>query len=218
MIKLLGFRRTLILGILLAINVLFAAAYFLWSSPQTAQLNTQLLGLRSEISTLQTGIQNTKTDMQVLEENLPFYDTLLKSGFVQEQDRFGMSRALEDIKLKANIQGFSFSVGDIRELQNADAQLAGKRLLHSRVEIDRITTVTDVNLFDLMTLIEKEFPIHARIHQFTLSRVGTLSQEVLTRISEGPFALLNAKITFDWFSLGEVPQDTGVAPVAPGGF
>ena len=138
MIKLLGFKRTLILGVMIAINALLGLIYLFWASPQTAMLNTQLMGLRSEISNLQTGIQNTKSDMQMLEQNLPTYDNLIRDGFMQEQDRFVMSRALEEIKTKSHVQGFSFSVGDIREIANADAQLAEKSLMHTRIQIRNI--------------------------------------------------------------------------------
>ena len=215
MIKLLGFRRTLILGIMLAINVLFGLVYMFWASPQTSMLNSQLMGLRSEISNLQTGIQNTKTDMQMLEENLPTYDKLIKDGFMQEQDRFVMSRALEDIKAKSHIQGFSFSVGDIREIANTDAQLAGKRLLHSRVSINSISSPLDINVYDMIRLIENEYPVHSRINSFKISRTGALDQEVINRMAGEPVSMIMSELVFDWFSLSDIPQTT--PPGVPGG-
>lgn len=215
MIKLLGFKRTLILGILLGVNALLGVIYLLWASPQTAALNTQLMGLRSEISNLQTGIQNTKTDMQMLEQNLPTYDMLIKKGFMQEQDRFVMSRALEDIKAKSHVQGFSFSVGDIREITNADAQLAGKRLLHSRVQLNSISSPLDINVFDMVRLIETEYPVHARISSFKISREGALNQERIDAMVEAPVSLVASELVFDWFSMSDIPQ--AVTPGVPGG-
>lgn len=215
MIKLLGFKRTLILGVMLGINVLFGLIYMFWASPQTAMLNSQLMGLRSEISNLQTGIQNTKTDMQMLEQNLPTYDALVKNGFMQDQDRFVMSRALEDIKAKSHVQGFSFSVGDIREIANADAQLAGKRLLHSRVNVTSISSPLDINVYDMARLIETDYPVHARIHSFKINREGTLNQEKINSMAQAPVSLVRAEMVFDWFSLANIPQ--AVAPGVPGG-
>lgn len=215
MIKLLGFRRTLILGIMLAINTLFGLIYLLWASPQTAALDSQLMGLRSEISNLQTGIQNTKSDMQMLEQNLPTYDVLIKNGFMQEQDRFVMSRSLEDIKTKSHVQGFSFSVGDIREIANADAQLAGKRLLHSRIQINNISSPLDINVYDMIRIIETTFPVHARVNSFKISRGSQLNQEALTQMTTAPVSLVNAELEFDWFSLSDIPQAT--TPGVPGG-
>lgn len=217
MIKLLGFKRTLILGILLGVNALFGVMYLLWASPQTETLNTQLMGLRSEISRLQTNIQNTKADMQMLKENLPTYDLLLKAGFMQEQDRFVMSRALEDIKANAHVQGFSFSVGDIREITNADAELAGKRLLHSRIDVSAISSPLDINVFDMLRLIENAYPAHARIHSFKISRAGQITQDTINRMTEAPVSMISSQLTFDWFSLGEMPQNAGVPPGVPGG-
>lgn len=218
MIKLLGFKRTLILGILLGINALLAVIYLLWASPQTDVLNNQLNGLRSEISKLQTGIQNTKADMRMLEENLPTYDRLLKGGFMQDQDRFVMSRSLEEIKTKAHVQGFSFSVGDIREIANADAQLAGKRLLHSRVQVSNISSPLDINVFDLARLIESYYPVHARINSFKISREGQITQEKINRMLEGPVSTISAEMVFDWFSLSDIPQNSKTPPGVPGGF
>ena len=215
MIKLLGFKRTLILGVMIAINALLGLIYLFWASPQTAMLNTQLMGLRSEISNLQTGIQNTKSDMQMLEQNLPTYDNLIRDGFMQEQDRFVMSRALEEIKTKSHVQGFSFSVGDIREIANADAQLAEKRLLHSRIQISNISSPLDINVYDMIRMIETTYPVHARINNFKISRSGDLNQENLGRMANEPVSLVTSELTFDWFSLGTIPQ-AGV-PGVPGG-
>lgn len=218
MIKLLGFRRTLILGIMLAINAVLAAVYFMWAAPETQGLNQQLNGLRAQISTLQTNIQNTKADMKFLQENITTYEQYIASGFFQEQDRFGMSRALEEIKTGARIQGFSFSVGDISEIQNPDAQAAEKRLLHSRVSIDNISAVTDINFFDLLTQIENNFPTHARVQSFELSRSGELTQDMLNQVAAGPFSLISGQVVFDWLSLGRPATPATGAPVTPGGF
>lgn len=217
MIKLLGFKRTLILGILLGVNGILLLAYMLWASPQTQMLDGQLNGLRAQISTLQTNIQNTKTDLEMLQNNIGTYEQYVARGFFQEQDRFGMSRALEDIKTEARIQGFSFAVGDIREISNNDARQAGKRLLHSRVSIDRISAPLDINFFDLISLIETTYPIHARIHAFELTRAAAVTPETLQKISREPFTLITGQLTFDWLSLSDIPQATGAAP-PPGGF
>lgn len=217
MIKLLGFKRTLILGIMLGINAILGLVYVLWASPQTEGLNSRLMGLRSEISNLQTGIQTTKSDMQMLEENLPTYDVLIKNGFMQEQDRFVMSRALENIKEKSHVQGFSFSVGDIREIANADAQLAGKRLLHSRIVVSRISSPLDVNVYDMMRLIEADYPTHARIHAFKIRQESSVTQENLSKMAVEPVSLVNAEVTFDWFSLSDIPQDANAPLGVPGG-
>ncbi len=216
MIKLLGFKRTLILGVMLGLNALLGAIYMLWASPQTEMLNNQLMGLRSEISNLQTGIQTTKSDMQMLEENLPTYDSLIKRGFMQEQDRFVMSRALEDIKVKSHVQGFSFSVGDIREITNADAQMANKRLLHSRVKVGNISSPLDINVYDMIRLIETEYPALARINSFTIKREGALTPERIATMATGPVSLVSSELVFDWFSLSDIPQNTNT-PGVPGG-
>ncbi len=219
MIKLLGFRRTLILGIILAVNVILSCVYFLWAAPATQSLNNELNGLRSQISGLQTNIQNTKADMQFLRENIATYENYLAQGLFQEQDRFGMSRALEQIKTDARIQGFSFAVGNISELENIDAQTAGKRLLHSRVTIDNVSSPIDINFFDMLALIERQFPTHARIHSFKLGRVGALTPEILAQVGQGPFSLISAEVVFDWLSLGDLQQpDPAANPVTPGGF
>ena len=206
MIKLLGFRRTLTLAILLGINAILLAAYFLWAQPQATDLEGQIAGLRAQLSSLQTNIQNTKSDMKMLQENLPLFDELKRRGFMQEQDRFVLSRAMEDIKTKAAIRGFSFSVGDIDVIDNQDAMAANKRLLHSRVSISNISSLLDVNFFDLMALIESDYPVQARINSFDISRSTELKSSDLEKLKSGPVSMVTANLTFDWFSLGSIPD------------
>lgn len=202
MIKLLGFRRTLTLGLLLGINAILLATYFLWAQPQASDLEGQIAGLRAQLAGLQTNIQNTKSDMKMLQENLPVFDELKRRGFMQEQDRFVLSRAMEDIKTKAGIRGFSFSVGDIDVIDNPDAMAANKRLLHSRVTINNVSSLLDVNFFDLMELIETDYPVQARINSFSIGRSAELKSEDLDKLKNGPLSLVTAELTFDWFSLG----------------
>lgn len=79
--KLIGIKRALLLGILLAINLALAGTFFFVIEPMRERARIQLLGIEGQIAGLQSKIQNVKRELADFERNLPRYEELKSVGF-----------------------------------------------------------------------------------------------------------------------------------------
>lgn len=217
MIKLLGLKRAMLLGILLAINILLGVAFATWAMPAKAEAEADLNRVKGEISGLQGKINTIKEDLRVLQADLPRYEALLARGFVQPQDRFVIGRSLEEVKNRTSLMGFSFSVGDIVTVPSNDAKLAGKRLISSRISISKVASLLDAHFFDFIQLLETDYPPHARINKFDIKKQTTVNAQMLQGLGQAPKSLIDANLEVDWLTLDEIPQTpAGTMPGMPG--
>ncbi|MDE1151904.1 MAG: hypothetical protein PW788_05135 [Micavibrio sp.] len=218
MIKLIGIKRIIVLAILLGINVAIAIAYFLIFEPMRSETEEKLNGITTEISTLQGKIQNTKQDLIDYKINLPKFKQLKGMGFMSAQDRFQLSRDLNDVRTGAGVAGFSFRVDDIKKIENADATAAQMQLINSHISVDNVSSVLDINFYDFLDKMEINFPAHLRINDFTIERKDPVNADTLRKIAaQQPVSLISAKASFDWLTMIPVPPVDPNNPNAPRG-
>lgn len=212
--KLIGIKRLILLAILIGINATVAAAYFLWVSPMREEAQNKLAAAKSEISRLQGKIENTKTELKEYKDNLPQYQSLEKRGFMSGQDRFQISRDLDTVRQSANLGGFSFRIDDLKLVENTDAQNANMKVLNSRINVDNVGALLDINMFDFIDRMSLNFPAHTRLHSFKIDRRDPLNALTLNKIAaKGQVSLISATAVFDWFTY--VPAALPADPNAP---
>ncbi|HYD19189.1 MAG TPA: hypothetical protein VEF76_11985 [Patescibacteria group bacterium] len=212
--KLIGIKRVILLSILAGLNAVIAAAYFLWISPMLTDSQNALTAVTSDISSLQTKIQNTKTELAQYKENLPAFELLKAKGFTSSQDRFQMSRDLDGVRQQAQLSGFSFNIADLQLVESAAATAAKLKVLNSRINVDQVASLLDVNFYDFVDRMMHNFPAHVRLRSLEVKRKEPLNNYAFTRISHGePVNLLLANASFDWITV--VPEAAPTDPNNP---
>lgn len=227
MIQLIGAKRAVIFGILLAVNLALAAAFFMAVGPMLADATTRLNVVNSEISRLTGDIENAKREAEELKKNLPHFNDLQARGFFLNQDRFMINRTLDELRTKSGVSGFSFNIDAMAKVGNAQAEAAQYQLTSSRIKIDKIETLTDADFFILLQNIVKAFPAHARVQSFELKRSAKIDEAALQRLARKEVVNFSeGEIVMDWLTMLEVkidpqtglPIDPLAPPVNPGGF
>ncbi|TAL35553.1 MAG: hypothetical protein EPN97_07210 [Alphaproteobacteria bacterium] len=215
--KLIGVKRTLILAILLAINLAVAAVFFLQVDPMREDSLRKLSTMNSQIAEQSQKIANIKADLETFKATLPKYELLEKKGFTLNQDRFRMSRDLDDVRMKSSLAGFSFTINDIRKIDNADALAAQMQLIDSRIKIENVVSLLDLNFYDFIDIMQWQFPAHVRVQSFDVMRKDPLNSVALGHIAKGePVNLISATAFFDWLTI--VPKlETKSGQSTPGG-
>jgi hypothetical protein len=200
--KLIGIKRIIILAILIALNSAIAAAYFLWIEPMRGEAQVKLNATKSEISKLQGKIQNTKVELREYETNLPKYKELEARGFMSSQDRFQITRDLEAVRARAALAGFGFQIADLQTVNNDAAREANMKVLNSRISVDNIGTLLDIDFYEFIDLMLREFPSHVRLQSFAISRKQALNAPTLNKIAteKGNVPLVSSKAVFDWLT------------------
>lgn len=215
MIKLVGIKRLLVVIVLLGINLAVLAGYFMVLAPQMEDIQMQLRTADAQIFELSGKISNIKKDMVFLKENMPRYQALRDHGLFQEQDRFLVNRVLGDIRVKNNLSGLSFTIQDVREMPNKDADAIGYRLSRSRVDITIISVLFDRDIYGFMQDISNALPGHVYIKDFTVKRVAEVNEANLKSIADGAsIGFVNSNFSFDWLTLLSKPDDAAVPGAA----
>ena len=215
MIKLIGFKRAVILGILLLLNLALASAYLLAFQPMQSNATMARDGVTAEISDLQGRIQNVKQEMELFKQNLPKYEALQQRGFFLDQDRFRLSRDLDAARTASGVKAFSYNIADIAQVYNMDASANMQRLILSRIDVNNVDILVDSDFFLFIDLMQQRFPAHLRLHSFHIRRAADLTEETLKVIASGqPARIIEADAIFDWMTL--VPQVTAAVPGTPG--
>lgn len=215
MIKLVGFKRAIILGALLVINLILACAFLFAFQPMETDALMARDGVTAEIDDLQGRIQNVRQEIELFNQNLPKYQTLADRGFFLEQDRFRLGRDLDAARVVSGVKAFSYNVANIADVSNSEAQAAGQRLILSRIDITNLDMNTDIEFFQLLDAMQRQFPAHLRLNAFHLRRTDALSEATLKLIASGqPSYIMQADVVFDWITM--VPAAASAAPGTPG--
>ncbi len=211
--KLIGVKRALILAILFAINLAIAAVFFLQLSPMRDDAQQKLDGINDEIGQTSQKIASIKADLDTFNKTLPQFQALEKKGFTLNQDRFRMSRDLDDVRKRAQLAGFSFTISDIKKVDNPDASAAQMQLIDSRIKIENVVSLLDVNFYDFVDLMQSDFPAHLRVQSFEISRRDALNEAALAHIArKEPVNLISATAQFDWLTVIPKQEQNGQTP------
>jgi hypothetical protein len=174
--------------------------------------------INGQISELHGKIDNVKQDVSFVNDNLPKYNELKDKGFFLPQDRFMIGRTMEDLRVKAGISNFAFSVADVEEIPNTDAASVNYKLINSRINVDKIVSPLDANIFVLAQEMAHVFPDYARIQNMNIRRSREVNEDALKDISAGKQVnFVDATLEFEWITM--VPKPDAAAPGgAPAGF
>ena len=125
-----------------------------------------------------------------------------------------MSRDLDGIRLRSALAGFSFTINDIKKIDNAEALAAQMQLIDSRIKIENVVSLLDLNFYDFLDQMQLQFPAHVRVQSFDVARRDPLNTAALAHIAKGePVNLISATALFDWLTI--VPKQetkTGQSP------
>jgi hypothetical protein len=209
MIKLIGIKRITNLAILLGINLLIAAFYFLTLAPMLDTAQAQLNAVSGQISSLNGKIASAKQDVVFVNENQSKYEALKDKGLFMEQDRFLIDHQLQDMRSKAGLSAFSFTVEDMKDVPNASAGGMGYRLVSSRVNIERIGSLLDNDIYVFLQDISATFPEHTSFQKFVIKRTAEADEKALKDVQDGKQVnFVTADISFNWMTLAPQQADS----------
>lgn len=201
MIKRIGLRRLLILAFLGLINLLIVAGYVFVVLPAEQQAQADLNVVNGQISDASSRLQSIRSDLVAFQGNYDRYQDLEKSGFFSNQDRFSVARALDSLREKANLLGFSYNIDAIKSVTNSDAEASNANLFLSQIKIDNIASVFDMNIYNFVQLLNAFSLQHVRVDSFEIRRALPMSKETLDLLAKEKIGLVNATLTAEWYTM-----------------
>lgn len=213
MIAVLGFKRVIILAVLLVVNIVLAAAVYMYFVPEVTLKKRELKGLSGQVSTLRGDIDRMQVEFDQLKVQKTEFEELQSDGFFKNQDRRVAEKVLNQIQKTSGVSNAiaSIQAGVIEE--NEEAKKAGYKILKSPVEI-RLEAVDDTNIFHYLFLIEHYFPGHIAVEEAKIERDADVSSIVLRSIASGGNPpLVKAEVEMVWRTM--IPESKVIGEVQP---
>lgn len=198
MIKVIGAKRVVILGVLVVLNAATAALTYLYMVPEADASEKRLRTLRGENQTTSADIERMQIEFEQLDQQQDKFDALKADGFFKAQVRSVAKKLFKDIQDESRVVSAVASVrpGSIEE--NEEAKKSNYKVLVSPVDI-QIQAFDDGDVYNYLYILEQKFPGHLAIDKISMQRATDISGPVLRAIATGQNpVLINANVKFSW--------------------
>lgn len=198
MIDILGFKRLVILLVLIVVNVILGYAAYIYIQPNLTKKDRELSGVRGQVSTLSADIDRMSVEFEQLEQQQEQFQALLSDGFFKKQSRRQAERLFNKIQEMSGVTKAIVNVKSGEILDDENAGKANHKILSSPVDI-RIEAVDDVDIMHYLFLIKHYFPGHMAVQELTIKRNADVTGTVIRGIISGKNpALVEATAEMVW--------------------
>jgi hypothetical protein len=197
-IKILGFKRVLIIFVLVALNAVFLASNYLVFTPGSTSAQNELRTTKSKTVQTRNDAEKLRTEITEIQQQKSGYELLKNAGFFSEQNRLVAKNRIEDIQKRTGILKAAYSVGTGTIIENPSAKEAGYAVLESDISIN-IEAMDDVDIYNFAFWMENALPGHMTIDSLDIVRTKDINEATIREIGTGnPVTLLTGKIALTW--------------------
>ncbi len=219
MIKAIGFKRFVVLMILLATC---GAVYFFNTSILSKQLlksQGDLAVVQGEILNLQGELEKMKTDAEFFATRKEVYEKISNLGFFETQDRVQARQRFDAIQKLSKIVAARYKIRaasvmakpeatENQATEGAVSPAASENfsIIESPVAIT-LSAIDDLDIYRFIYFLNYGFPGHITITSVNIKKESEVSPETLKDIGLGnPPTLISASIDLTWRSM--IPKTT----------
>lgn len=202
MIKQLGFKRVLVLLILLgAVCAGIFFSHFIFG-PQMEESQRQLSKLNNENSTLQSELDKMRADFVDFEKQKTDFDRITRLGFFNNQDRVNARERLDTIRQLSKVLSARYEIkAAVMQPDENELQSTGFVMMQTAIILN-ISALDDLDVYRFLYYLTYGFPGHISINSLRIERGGEVTPEVLKKIGTGnPPEIIKATIELDWRTL-----------------
>ncbi len=204
MIDVLGVKRIVIIGVLLALCLASGGYYYGVAQPQYTKKELKLRGVRSQVAKLGSDIDFILSDFEALEKQKEEFDRITQKGFFKKQGRYEVKELFENLQNQSGIIQVKVNGEGALVEENKLASDAKYALLGSPVTLV-IDSLDDKSIYKFMYLLKETFPGHVSIDGIEIKKNISLNSELLQKIAlgENP-VLVRGTIEMTWRTM--IPQ------------
>lgn len=205
MIAIIGTRRLFILGALVAVNAVMAAATYLYLIPDNEKTTKNLSSTKAEISSKQSDTERLRNEYDLILKQKAAIEDLKATGFLEPQDRVLARDRIEAIQAHSRVLRANYTIEPVRIEENAEAAKSNQVILSSMIKTD-IDALDDLDFMNFVYWLENGFMGQVTVTNIELQRVNDVNDVTLRQIGTGaPVAIVKGKVDFEWRTM--VPRD-----------
>lgn len=198
MIGVLGTRRLIAVGALVAFNALLAAATYGYLMPQNEKLEREVMGLRSQVSAKRADTDRLRMEFEQIQEQKNYFGNLGEAGFFGNQNRVLARNRIEAVQRYTGVLSARYNISAAAVKKNDLAAGTGHALVGSPVILN-LEAIDDVDIYSFVFWLENAFPGQVSINNLRVERTLDISDVTLRQIGSGiETTMIKSTIGFDW--------------------
>lgn len=205
--NIIGTSRTIVIGVLIAINALVFLSKTYYLDEQKRQATRSLSGIQSETRQMQTETRQIVERSEELLRKSVAFEELRQEGILNDQNRVTVRDSFNMMAGVTELIDASYSVSPAEPVENDMLERAGYKLLQSNVEVE-MAAINDVKMYNFLYLIANKYPGIVNIKTVEVSKTAEVTANALRAMnSDNPRPLVEGFVSFDWISVA--PLDSG---------
>lgn len=205
MLKVIGPRRILMLGVLVAANAALAAGVYTYLIPQNETLERSLRQTKGNIAQKRSETDRLQTEYQQIQEQRVSFENLKQSGFLGHQDRIMVRDRMEAVQSYSRVLSARYNIMPVTVEENTYAAQSNQVLLTSRMDAE-VEALDDIDFYSFVYWLENGFPGHIMVSNIEIRRQNDVNDVTLRQIGTGSrMVMVRGKLNFEWRTM--VPRE-----------
>ena len=203
MIDVVGHKRILFIGLLLALNILLAAGTYYYLAPKTVQTERQLNNTKAQAGGKRSEIQVLRDEFKLLQQRIQKFRQLELSGFFETQNRLNAVEKVDAFREKVGLLKAKIDVkpGEIKDEPRLNQ--IGYAYLESPISFE-LEALDDLEIYMFMKMVEDRFNGKTVLESFEIEKIADITATNLGTIADGvPTPLVKGSVSYKWITLPE---------------
>lgn len=196
--QMIGKKRLVALGGLLALNILFLALSVLFFAPQIEKNTRNMNRVDRDISRYQNDLKQLKSDLSNLSGQKTLFDELKARYFFSVINPSKVQNLFRRLAEEAGVEA-TIDIPQVTTVYVPELEKIGAELFERSVKID-IRAIDDADIYYYVSNLSKELPGYIKLKDLDISRKMKFNEDILKAIIRGEFpVVIEATLAFDWY-------------------
>ncbi len=196
-----GLRR---IGMPMTLAILNLALLGVWLGvllPLAEGIESRKRATENANASLRNQVASTQITLDTMEVSLDRYAALQERGFLDPQDRRGVTKLLDKLRQIHGLTSIHYEIAPEQVIEDKTARQTGFEIVSTRISV-KMLGLFDADLIEFAQAVFDEFPGQVRPLSFTLQRLKTPTETSLAALREGRLVdFVGGSLVFEWNTL-----------------
>jgi hypothetical protein len=201
MISVIGQRRSVVLFVLIAINVVLFLGLENIFSPQNEEASSMAGRVKSEFSSISTEINELPERHKALKINDDKYVSLMMKGLFADQDRIEARAKIDKLRGQSGLRGVEYKIEPQKKIDDAAIAGINGQIVLTEIGV-QIKSLTDREMRAFIDNMREEFSGLVMVKDIKFERSNPVSDENLLKLTKKePVDFVTGNVSFEWYSM-----------------
>lgn len=183
------------------VNTVLVGLWFLVLTPMLDTLDLEMRSARAANINLRNQVDTNVQALEAIDENREIFNGLRKRGFVEPQDRLGVTKLLQRLRAVHGLTSIYYEVAPETFYDDQVTRATGFNIISTRVTV-RMRGLFDADILEFSQAIIDEFPGQIRPLTFSLIKLSSPTEATLSLLRQGKLVdFVGGELMFEWNTL-----------------